>query len=773
VLSVAPLRPFALVRTPDQWRRAAHADTFVEPVAGAVELAWQRPAAQAAGSAGHGSGDGGAGGGNGGNGGNGDGGGGGAGGAGGAAPWAAGLAFDGACRLYRSVPDQGTVERSRWPSLDPFAAVPEPPQTVELFEAVAPVLGDFAAAEPHTGPLREPRGLAVDADDRLFIAEYGAGRILVFDLWSRRLLRRVTLPSGARPTDLAACGQTIYALAPAPASLFRLGARAAPVRIPLPAGISAPTRLATAGRGRLLVLDRAGTADARIFELRIAAKAGSAEAALVGEAIGVPFAGDIEWAGDDVLVVARGAGDDLLRFHLAADARTEIAPLTARGYDGLGIVRGPDGRIAFWTGAGLRYAVAARVRYAAEGRVTTFRLDAGEYQTVWGRLFVEACVPPGTEVVAHCATADEPPEEATLPRTAPTNLESAVVPRPDLSPPMPPLSLVPGDAGPWQWLHRRASGRELPWAQPAPGDPFQAYEAPILAPPGRYLWVTLRLRGTSRQSPRVRCIRAEHPTHDHMRRLPRTYSADTAAASFLGRYLAMPDSLLMDLDSRADERHALLDPRSAPAEVLPWLAGFLGLKVDERWPEHVLRQLIAEAVWLFRFRGTVPGLRRFLEICVGAPVVIIEHFRLRGLGGAILGEAGPPTSRAVVGSGLRVGGAIGTTEEVLLDGSLDDAFTTHAHRFTVVVPGAPTAEQLDAVRHILDVHRPAHTLFDVCTAGAGMRVGRGLHVGLASVIGRTGGFATAQLGGSVLGRGAIVGRPDAAGPGFRIPARRE
>jgi hypothetical protein len=42
-----------------------------------------------------------------------------------------------------------------------------------------------------------------------------------------------------------------------------------------------------------------------------------------------------------------------------------------------------------------------------------------------------------------------------------------------------------------------------------------------------------------------------------------------------------------------------------------------------------------------------------------------------------------------------------------------------------------------------------------------MRVGRGLHVGLTSLIGHTGGFVTLRVGGSLLGRDAIVGRPEA------------
>jgi hypothetical protein len=42
-----------------------------------------------------------------------------------------------------------------------------------------------------------------------------------------------------------------------------------------------------------------------------------------------------------------------------------------------------------------------------------------------------------------------------------------------------------------------------------------------------------------------------------------------------------------------------------------------------------------------------------------------------------------------------------------------------------------------------------------------MRVGRGLHVALTSIIGRSSGFSQLQIGSSTLGRGAIVGRPQA------------
>jgi phage tail-like protein len=227
----------------------------------------------------------------------------------------------------------------------------------------------------------------------------------------------------------------------------------------------------------------------------------------------------------------------------------------------------------------------------------------------------------------------------------------------------------------------------------------------------------------------------------------------------------------------------LLTPRSTPDEALPWLGSFVGLVLDERWARaprpggrtaDARRAIVAEAAWLFRFRGTVPGLKRFVELYVGTEVVILEKFRLRGLGGTTLGE------RSVVGGGFRVGGALSgergaesverTADETLpaprsplaARPASAEAFAEHAHRFTVLIPAPLTEEQLDVVHHILNVHRPAHTIVDVCTVGAGMRAGRGLHVALSSIVGPTGGFQTLQLGATALGRDAVVGRPSGA-----------
>ena len=728
-------RPFALIRTHDQWLRASHTNTALEGEV--VQLYWNDDETQS-----------------------------------GAdkkefTKLGAGLAFDSHCRLYHSVPFEGRVERLHWASHDPLQpGLQQSP--VDLFATETDeTFGDFVLSGTSPAQLITPSGLAVDADDRLFVAESDAKRILVYDLEASRLLRRVQL--AAKVTDLAAFGRTVYALlvkSPGPPGLVKLTARTSPQALDLPAQITNPARIAVSPAGDLFVLNAAGTADARVLRYPDG-----------GEVVKVPFATDIEFqtpipatvtASCAVLVVARRPDEDLRRFCIDTTGTSELAPLKARGYDGLGIVNTPDGRIGFWTSNGFRHAVAARLKYLATGQVTTFQLDSNEFHTAWGRLFLDACIPKNTSVVVRCVTSDESPNELEeIARMPPKNTSDPKF----KSPPMPSDSLAKRLAQrPGQLLHRRETGRELPWVRLDETDSFETYEAPIIAEPGRYLWIQIELNGNTRTTPRVKALRAEYPSHDYLRRIPKTFSRDEHVANFLRRYLATFEGMLGELEAKADARSTLLDPHSAPAEILPWLASFLGLVFDERMARaprpggqfvDVRRTLIAEVAWLFRFRGTVAGLRRFIEIYLGIAPILIEHFRVRGLGDAILGDPDGLTSSSVVGAGFRVGGAIGAEESTVIDGSLEDSFATHAHRFSLIIPGALTDEQREVVNWILELHRPAHTLVQLCTIDAGMRVGRGLHVELTSVIGRGAGFQQWQLGDGLLGRGLIIGKPEA------------
>ncbi|OQA05332.1 MAG: Phage tail protein (Tail_P2_I) [Firmicutes bacterium ADurb.Bin373] len=121
----------------------------------------------------------------------------------------------------------------------------------------------------------------------------------------------------------------------------------------------------------------------------------------------------------------------------------------------------------------------------------------------------------------------------------------------------------------------------------------------------------------------MRAMRIERPGHDLLHRLPRAWSRDAEAADFSQRFLAPPEAELADLLDRAERRHLLIDPRTAPAEALDWLASFVGLTLDRRLTVEQRRALIAEANTLFRIRGTVAGLSRMIELATDARPVIL------------------------------------------------------------------------------------------------------------------------------------------------------
>src|SRR5690349_10659233 len=129
---MSDLRPFALIRTGDQWIRCSFDHTFLDYDTGVVELKWTTTTADSNG----------------------------------AAPAVgAGLAFDRECRLYHAMPADGRIERYLWGSVDSSGALPATP--VNLIDGGGNAhLGDFASPEVPVA-LHEPRGLALDADDRL------------------------------------------------------------------------------------------------------------------------------------------------------------------------------------------------------------------------------------------------------------------------------------------------------------------------------------------------------------------------------------------------------------------------------------------------------------------------------------------------------------------------------------------------------------------------------------------------------------------------------
>jgi phage tail-like protein len=88
--------------------------------------------------------------------------------------------------------------------------------------------------------------------------------------------------------------------------------------------------------------------------------------------------------------------------------------------------------------------------------------------------------------------------------------------------------------------------------------------------------------------------------------------------------LLIYESVWEPLERRQDHLALYFDPRTCPAELLPWLARWLELQLDPHWPESRRRALVAEAMELYRWRGTAYGMTRMLEVCTGLTPSITE-----------------------------------------------------------------------------------------------------------------------------------------------------
>lgn len=650
----------------------------------------------------------------------------------------AGLAFDRHCRLFH--PNGAAIDYALWGSQTALRVQQDSAHPF-VFTNGDDNAGGFGTAAPLPQTVQ---ALACDEADYLYAADPDTPALWLIDIWQHEVARQVD--TAGRPRDLCYRGGSVYVLLDTPGWL-RVTPCDPPLSLAWPAELGAADRLEVGADGQAFVLIAAGSAGAEVVSLMDTTLR-----------LALPFCTDFlivdEGEQGARFVLARRPGEQFAQRRLIIRHFSPLAALQAPQYDGRGIALAPDGRIAYWTARGLRHAAPGRPRYREQGFVTGFALDSDIDQNEWGTMVFEACIPEGTQVRVYCITRDDLDYGDPLPRTAPAGETLTVIPLP-LATPLPSLL---------DWAHASGAGQALfgdpslrPLAPPIE-DGFVRYEAPVIAAPGRFLWLIIALKGTRSRSPRVRSARVEYPVHQLVRQLPRTLWREPAARDFLTRLLAPAAAMLAEWGQVSDGRHRLLDPRSAPAGALDWIGSLVGLSMDSCWSEQARRRMLAEIAQLYRSRGTLDSLRRMIAILTGGQVVIIEKFRLRG--GGVIGNAEATSASSVLGGGFRVGGSIGDTGAAAPGPA--DAFDAYAHRFSVTIVASLGAEQLACVRRLVETHKPAHTGFDLCTIATGVRVGVGLHVGISSAIGRSSGFDPLILGDAVLGKGYVLGRPGLA-----------
>ena len=84
------------------------------------------------------------------------------------------------------------------------------------------------------------------------------------------------------------------------------------------------------------------------------------------------------------------------------------------------------------------------------------------------------------------------------------------------------------------------------------------------------------------------------------------------------------DHVLAPVFATLDCLDTYVDPMLTPFDFLEWLAGWVGLAIDEDWPLARQRTFVSEAVKVYRLRGTAAGLEAEVEIYTQGTVQVIE-----------------------------------------------------------------------------------------------------------------------------------------------------
>lgn len=143
---------------------------------------------------------------------------------------------------------------------------------------------------------------------------------------------------------------------------------------------------------------------------------------------------------------------------------------------------------------------------------------------------------------------------------------------------------------------------------------------------GRYFWLKIELIGTELQSPTLESVRVYLPRQSYLRYLPAVYQEDSHSRAFLERFLALFETCFTTLEGEIDRVSRLFDPGSVPVEFMDDLAAWLGIAADENWPEAKRRQLIKQAVSLYKKRGTCAGIAEIIELFTGTAPLLLENY---------------------------------------------------------------------------------------------------------------------------------------------------
>ena len=138
---------------------------------------------------------------------------------------------------------------------------------------------------------------------------------------------------------------------------------------------------------------------------------------------------------------------------------------------------------------------------------------------------------------------------------------------------------------------------------------------------GRYLWLWFEILGE--ETSVLEDIRVYVPGDNFLRTFPQVFQTDN---DFFRRYLSVFSTMYQEFQEEIDALPALLDLDTAPDEMLPVFASWMGLETDDTviTPQE-LRELLRFAPDLMARKGTKWAVERLVKQFVDGEVYIVER----------------------------------------------------------------------------------------------------------------------------------------------------
>jgi phage tail-like protein len=356
--------------------------------------------------------------------------------------------------------------------------------------------------------------------------------------------------------------------------------------------------------------------------------------------------------------------------------------------------------------------------YLTSGEWVSAALDSRIYRCQWDRVALDvSALPAGTSVAVETSTSDAETSTSDVP--------------------------APAD---WTAAGAQAGRAHAPTAPPE----AEKLDWPVRSRPGRYLTVRLRLTGPGRATPVLRALRLHYPRSSYLEFLPSVFGMDPDGKDFLERFLGAFQAEWDGLSARIAGLPAYADPKAVPTGApLNYLAGWLGVPLDQRWTTEQQRAWLLASKAVLRRRGTPAALRALLAALlanlsgvalgsVGYPA-LVEGFRTRTWFGLDPADPAPaPLWSPDVVARLRLGSyaSVGQARLVSVSDPVHDVFTTTANSFRVYLPSScvRTAEDERAVRRLLTAESPATCRYELTLVEPRLRVAMQSTVGLDTVV---------------------------------------